>query len=56
MLTEPDAFRNCKILNHKNNRREEAVGDGPKTERKEIFRPSLLQRCDDESLTAAVAT
>jgi hypothetical protein len=44
------------LLNHKNNRREEAVGDGPKTERKEIFRPSLLQRCDDESLTAAVAT
>jgi hypothetical protein len=28
-------------------------GDAPKTERKETFHPSLLQRCDDESLTAA---
>jgi hypothetical protein len=44
------------LLNHKNNLREEAVGDAPKTERKEIFHPSLLQRCDDERLTAAAAT
>jgi hypothetical protein len=48
---------NEKILTQsQNNRREEAVGDAPKTERKEIFHPSLLQRCDDERLTAAAAT